>query len=959
MKLHELKPEPKPGESGSKQIDADVVFVHGLMGHFEDTWRAEDGTVWPNKLLPQSLYDKEDLNIRVLSFEYGGSIRGTTSQAGIDDTAQNLLQYLYHEREKQRDQERPIIFVGHSLGGVIIKRAIRIAYNNDMFRSIKIPISGVTPGVFDLITQDFRHLFRDLSLQTFQEVELKEPLHDLVVNQTLGLLDPEGRAGIPISGNHLSLCKFKKDEPGKETEFDSVRMRIGEMIKQSSWYKRNRLEAVNSLCSETLCQSMMSNKLAYGTGMWIFNRPQFSEWLHRMPGKSELWITGETGCGKSYIAKQVVDTLRGQNESVICAFLREKNPTDIDLRHLMSNLLEHALEIDTRLHLRPKPSQEISSIRPPLLDAQKQVLAIDSQWDQDLGPTENNLHGLLASTIRQVMIEITPESIDTDLIPIWKSENPPHRFNLDEVKKLWPKIMAKTLKKCPITAVVDGFDTMERQDQETFLQIFKESQEQLPEPGRFRLLCFSSDYPDLNSDLQKGGFVHYRIDKARDTGSDIKEGVKQRMNILNRIHRYTPEMQKTIEEGVPKAADGTYLQADLILGSLKRTKYDKDALSQLLGAPSQGNAVLYDHILGNTWADSATRRAAKHILTWITFQKEGLSPTELGIARALAKTRDNIHRESIDYDKACDLREDDTELWVNRFLGHLVKLEHNRFQLIHPSLMKYLITQPEQLDDEYGDNVQLPYHADSYMNPSASNALLGNLCATYLARSCFDHYVRPRSGSFFAWQRVIEERMREHPFLRYAALHWSEHLRLAQALSLPGSSSSRVMAADRERHEKLAKHAESWLDVQCYFHDHAKSFPDLCSASDRILHRSYTLKQIPTEEVGQSSTLHTHKTRLADTTQSSLRTEQPTRHIEQPTPPTEQLARPTALLTPRSELPAPAGSRIKRTQKPHQQQGMATPSKGSSRRNHWLVRGAQVVVDKLHLEKGEQLEPIP
>lgn len=111
-------------------MDSSIVLVHGLMGHYINTWKAEDDTVWPSDLLPEALRKRTELDmqtelhIRVLSFEYGGSIMGTSSQAGINDAAQHLLQCLYDKREDQRDKSRPIIFVGHSLGGVIIKRVI-------------------------------------------------------------------------------------------------------------------------------------------------------------------------------------------------------------------------------------------------------------------------------------------------------------------------------------------------------------------------------------------------------------------------------------------------------------------------------------------------------------------------------------------------------------------------------------------------------------------------------------------------------------------------------------------------------------------------------------------------------------------------------------------------------------------------------------------------------------------
>ncbi|KAI0970861.1 hypothetical protein F4678DRAFT_479738 [Xylaria arbuscula] len=745
------------------------------------------------------------------------------------------------------------------------------------------------------------------------------------------------------------------------------------MIINSPSQKESRLKAIDLLCSDTLCQSMMMNELANGTGEWIFKRPQYQEWLDMKLGKLQLWISGEPGCGKSYLAKNVVDKLREKDESVICVFLREPGPT-IDLRRLMSEILRQALEIEPGLPLQQSLSH---SIRSSLINARDQVRAAGSQWNEESHPTENNLHGLLASTIRQVLVEITPESIiDKYLLPL---ENPLRSLQLDRLQELWPDIMTEALIQCPITVVIDGFDKMKRQDQETFLDILTTFQKRSPVPGRFRLLFLSNVYPALDSDLEKCEFIWYPIDKAEDIGSDIKASVTQRTPLIKKIHGYPDKIREAIEEGVSKAADGMYLRAELILGSLKRTKYDESALNDLLetpqlGAPLQSTAVLYDQILGNIWADSSTRRSIQHVLTWITFQLEGLNPAELGIARALAKARNNTSG-SMDYDQVCDLQDDDTELWVNRFLGHLVKRQNDQFELIHPSLMKYLITKPEQLDEEYGDNI-LPYHAESHMDPAASHALLGNLCATYLARPSFAQSVRAQPGceTWFAWQAAVKERMKEHKFLRYAALHWSEHLRLAQDLAVPGSQSNRIMAADRERHQRLADHPDSWMDVICYFHDwHRDNYPELCSARDKILHRPYILKQSATEEPIQASPTQADMTEsgMSDTAQPSLLIEQTTSTIERSIPKIGQSTPRTEPSTPLTQLPSsraePPTLQTKRlplqteqltfrieTEQGRQKQGTAAPSADPPRRPHWLVRGAQRVVNTLGLDEGEK-----
>lgn len=139
-----------------------VVLVHGLSGHYIDTWKSaddNDDTLWPSDFLPHYLP-----GVRVLSYSYNASIKGTTSPHMIRNRAHKLLQLLRDRREEGSTAFIPIIFVGHSLGGVIIKQvsiphrrsgrqhqmltleaqALRIAFDNSAhYREIAISACGV------------------------------------------------------------------------------------------------------------------------------------------------------------------------------------------------------------------------------------------------------------------------------------------------------------------------------------------------------------------------------------------------------------------------------------------------------------------------------------------------------------------------------------------------------------------------------------------------------------------------------------------------------------------------------------------------------------------------------------------------------------------------------------------------------------------------------------------------
>lgn len=106
---------------GEGKIEADVVLIHGLRGHAEKTWSKGD-ICWPRDFL------KKDLpNVRIISWGYDSSVLKpikASSQASIFSHAENLLHDICRIRNSWKAEIRPIIFVGHSLGGLVIKEAL-------------------------------------------------------------------------------------------------------------------------------------------------------------------------------------------------------------------------------------------------------------------------------------------------------------------------------------------------------------------------------------------------------------------------------------------------------------------------------------------------------------------------------------------------------------------------------------------------------------------------------------------------------------------------------------------------------------------------------------------------------------------------------------------------------------------------------------------------------------------
>ncbi|KAI1743344.1 hypothetical protein F4680DRAFT_372991 [Xylaria scruposa] len=230
----------------------DIVAVHGLNPtntdfHAEMTWTASNGKMWLKDFLPKGLP-----MARILLFGYNANVAFRTSVAGIQEEAENLLNRLALRR---RSAGRPIIFVCHSLGGLVVKRALVTAKQTTRYINIKNATYGIaffgTPhrgsrdnkvllgniaasiaraalrqpensflealkkdSLFaDQLVQDFKQQLEDYYILSFVETQPYGSLGLIVdpESATLGLsLDREIR--ISLAGNHKDICKFDSSD---------------------------------------------------------------------------------------------------------------------------------------------------------------------------------------------------------------------------------------------------------------------------------------------------------------------------------------------------------------------------------------------------------------------------------------------------------------------------------------------------------------------------------------------------------------------------------------------------------------------------------------------------------------------------------------------------------------------------------------------------------------------------
>ncbi|CAG7853493.1 SubName: Full=Uncharacterized protein {ECO:0000313/EMBL:CCA76038.1}; Flags: Fragment [Serendipita indica DSM 11827] len=98
----------------------DIIAIHGLNGHREKTWMTDDGVLWLRQFLPSSLP-----RARILTYGYDADTHSTELCAATPSV------WLYLRKRKDAPR-RPIIFVAHDLGGIILKWALVICNNEDL-----------------------------------------------------------------------------------------------------------------------------------------------------------------------------------------------------------------------------------------------------------------------------------------------------------------------------------------------------------------------------------------------------------------------------------------------------------------------------------------------------------------------------------------------------------------------------------------------------------------------------------------------------------------------------------------------------------------------------------------------------------------------------------------------------------------------------------------------------------
>jgi hypothetical protein len=106
--------------SDPDDANVDIVAVTGLGGHALGSFRSADGmSVWLRDFAPEDIPQA-----RFITYGYDTAVVASDSNQGIRELAHTLLDELTEFRRSTQTQQRSLLFVCHSLGGVVLKEAL-------------------------------------------------------------------------------------------------------------------------------------------------------------------------------------------------------------------------------------------------------------------------------------------------------------------------------------------------------------------------------------------------------------------------------------------------------------------------------------------------------------------------------------------------------------------------------------------------------------------------------------------------------------------------------------------------------------------------------------------------------------------------------------------------------------------------------------------------------------------
>ena len=694
----------------------DFIFVHGLRGGSRKTWsKTEDiNHYWPQRWLPLEPTFK---NVRIHSFGYNSDWgERKSSTLTVHDFGQALLGEILNSPDLSgHDQNTAIVLVGHSMGGIVIKKTLLLARQDphcqklvgrfhSMFflatphrgadsaqllrkllsvTSNKAYVEDLAPGSMSsqLINEEFRNAYQGVQLWSF--FETVSTSMGIIVDKESAVIGLPGERVQLMNADHRHVCKFDTREDSNYCSLRNAFLASIESI-EKTWLsnKRNEHHSQMQILSQYLGieerpeseLSRVNHRQTQGSCKWLTDLRTFQEWIGMPDSPRCFWLDGEPATGKSTIAGHVIRSVEETNGDCAFFFFKHGDITKSSIAVLLRSLAWQMARVN--------------------------------------------------SDVRQELISMAKQS---------------HFVDKSDEGSIWRNIFAARILRLewrqPCYWVIDALD--ECSNYQALFPLLSKVERNHP------LRIFVTSRPVLAIDRL---FTQEKLDRIAETIS-IKNSLDDIQLYIQANAEFLPaedELERDrLVTRILNRSNGNFLWTYLVLQELADTLSVQQAYEVLDSVPN-GMDGLYLRILEALMNNPRNRDIAKAILKWTVCSSRPLKIDEL--------------KEALRLDINVTLPRLETTL--GSVTGNLLYVDtNNKAQLAHQTVRSFLTR----------DNSDGLPNNDFTIVKSREHLSIGRVCLAYL-RSSELKAARNRRGTSNA------RTAKRSAFADYAVQHFSDHI---------------------------------------------------------------------------------------------------------------------------------------------------------------------------------------
>lgn len=346
----------------------DIIFVHGLGGGSRKTWSKTNSLnhYWPQEWLPK---DPAFKDVRIHSFGYNSDyVKGKDNCLNVHHFGKSLLGEI-STSPHLADTNTAIVLIGHSMGGLVIKKAYILAKQDLLYQSLSKRFYAIyflaTPHrgsdsaktlknllhfafslrayvgdlqkgstAIQVINDEFRQCSADIDLWSFYETQHLDlgMFSRLIVDPDSAVLGFREEKQMPMNANHRSICKFQTPgDPNYLVLRNALATTINSAIKQTRKSKDDSAKTALKCLDKHLGISVLAlsreddlvtveDARASGTCEWFSTRTSYVKWRDSEEVPSILWVSGLPASGKSVLAGYIVDQLQSDSHNSPCSY---------------------------------------------------------------------------------------------------------------------------------------------------------------------------------------------------------------------------------------------------------------------------------------------------------------------------------------------------------------------------------------------------------------------------------------------------------------------------------------------------------------------------------------------------------------------------------------------------------------------------------------------------------------